>query len=414
MLEELFPRIHHRHTSLPVLGPALEGFVTFLLERGYPQARLQHYMWSTRIVDERLREQGCHSLAEVTRAGLHDCAPPPGRSQEDINGSAIVHYWERYLEEQGLLVQPTSSGPVKLLLADYERHLSRVRGFAANTITFHLRTVSEFLYRFESDELREGLSRLTAHDIEVFIEHVGRRLSRPTLQHTVAHLRSLLRFLTVRGEVPAGLDTQIDTPRVYRGEKLPRALPWPTVCAFLQSIDRSASLGKRDYAIFQLMANYGLRSSEVVALRLDDIEWRVGRLQVRQRKTSSPLVLPLTDSVGESLADYLRGGRPDADYREVFLRHRAPAGLLKPTAVTEAFQAWSRRSGLPIPFQGAHCLRHSYAVHLLRQGASLKTIGDILGHRSAESTCVYLRLAVEDLREVALNLPSGEAGGVAS
>jgi site-specific recombinase XerD len=328
--------------------------------------------------------------------------------------SAIVHYWERYLEEQRVLGQPPSLGPAELLLADYERHLSRVRGFAANTIMFHLRTVSEFLFRFKGDGLREGLLRLTAKDIEVFIKYAGRRLSRPTLQHTVAHLRSLLRFLTARGEVPSGLDTQIDTPRVYRGEKLPRALPWPTVCAFLQSIDRSASLGKRDYAIFQLMANYGLRSSEVVALKLDDIEWRVGRLQVRQRKTSSPLVLPLTDSVGESLTDYLRGGRPDADYREVFLRHRAPAGLLKPTAVTEAFQAWSRRSGLPIPYQGAHCLRHSYAVHLLRQGASLKTIGDILGHRSAESTCVYLRLAVEDLRDVALNLPSDEAGGVAS
>ena len=89
--------------------------------------------------------------------------------------------------------------------------------------------------------------------------------------------------------------------------------------------------------------------------------------------------------------------------------------MLKPTAVTEAFQAWSKRSGLAIPFQGAHCLRHSYAVYLLRSGISLKTIGDLLGHRTLESTCVYLRLAVEDLRDVALDLPAdvarGETGG---
>jgi site-specific recombinase XerD len=98
-------------------------------------------------------------------------------------------------------------------------------------------------------------------------------------------------------------------------------------------------------------------------------------------------------------------------YREVFLRCRTPDGLLKPTAVTEAFQAWSRKSGLAIPFQGAHCIRHSYAVHLLRQGTPLKTIGDILGHRSAESTCVYLRLAIEDLRNVALPLPQESTAG---
>jgi site-specific recombinase XerD len=177
----------------------------------------------------------------------------------------------------------------------------------------------------------------------------------------------------------------------------------------LESIDRSTPLGRRDYAMFQLIANYGLRASEVVGLRLDDIQWRTGCLRVAQRKTSAPLILPLTDAVGDSLVAYIRHGRSQSCYREVFLRHRAPAGLLKPTAVTEAFQAWSRRSGLSIPFQGCHCLRHSYAMHLLRQGTSLKTIGDLLGHRSAESTCVYLRLAVEDLREVALDLPASAA-----
>ena len=102
--------------------------------------------------------------------------------------------------------------------------------------------------------------------------------------------------------------------------------------------------------------------------------------------------------------------------REVFLRGRAPAGVLKPTAITEAFQAWARRSGLGILFQGAHCLRHSVAVHLLRQGTSLKTIGDLLGHVTAEATCMYLRLSIDDLRDVPLRVPrSGGArtvGGV--
>jgi integrase len=246
---------------------------------------------------------------------------------------------------------------------------------------------------------------ITPGEIEEFVRATGERISRPSLQHTIAQLRGFLRFLVSRGEIPPGLDKQIDTPRVYRLEKLPRALPWTTVQTFLRSIDRSTPLGLRDYAIFLLIATYGLRASEIVSLTLDDIEWRAGRIRVPQRKTGTPLLLPLTDTVSEILVDYLRRGRAAQAYRELFLRALAPAGVLKPTAVTEAFQAWSRRSGLGIPFQGAHCLRHSYAVRLLRQGTPLKTIGDLLGHRNAESTCVYLRLALDDLRGVALPLP---------
>jgi integrase/recombinase XerD len=231
------------------------------------------------------------------------------------------------------------------------------------------------------------------------------RLSRASLQHTVAQLRSFLRWLGAQQRVPSGIHTQIDTPRVYRQERLPRALAWNTVSALLRSIARTTPLGRRDYAMLVLIATYGLRTSEVVALTLDDILWRRRALRIRRRKVEGALLLPLTDGVGAALLDYLQHGRPPQPTRLVFVRHRPPAGALKPTAVTEVFQARVRRSGLAIPFQGPHCLRHSLAVHLLRQGVSLKAIGDVLGHRSAESTCVYLRLAVEDLRGVALCLP---------
>ncbi|MEY4583223.1 MAG: hypothetical protein RL701_7926, partial [Pseudomonadota bacterium] len=241
--------------------------------------------------------------------------------------------------------------------------------------------------------------------IESFVRSVGARVGRASLQHSVAHLRSFLRFLASRGEVAHGLDALIDTPRLYRGERLPRALPWDIVQAFLAAIDRSTLMGRRDYAMFLLIATYGLRTSEIAALRLDDIEWRAGRLRVPRPKTRAPIILPLTQGVEAALLDYLRHARPSSKCREVFVRVRAPAGPLVSTAVTEAFQSWTRRSGLAIPYQGPHCLRHSLAVHLLREGTSLKAIGDLLGHRSAESTCVYLRLHVEDLRDAALALP---------
>ncbi|MFN8543239.1 MAG: site-specific integrase [Candidatus Binatia bacterium] len=185
---------------------------------------------------------------------------------------------------------------------------------------------------------------------------------------------------------------------------------WDTVTAFPAAIDRATPMGRRDYAIFLLIATYGLRTSEVAGLRLDDVEWRASRLCVRRPKTQTPLVLPLTDAVGAALLDYLRHARPSRpSYRELFLRPRAPAGPLAPTAVTEAFQGWTRRSRLPIPYHGLHCLRHSLAVHLLRQGTSLKTIGDLLGHRSTESTCVYLRLDVEISRRRARPATEGAA-----
>jgi integrase/recombinase XerD len=230
-------------------------------------------------------------------------------------------------------------------------------------------------------------------------------MCRASLQHEIAAIRGLLRYLATDGRVRTGLDRLIDTPRLYKLEQLPRSLPWDTVTALLKSIDRKSAMGLRDYAMFLLIATYGLRASEVVAISLDDIRWRHGRLRIHQRKTSSPLELPLTNEVSAALVKHLQRTPPTAPYRKVFLRMRAPIGLLKPAAITDAFQALERKSGIDLPFHGPHCLRHSFAVQLLKNGTPLKTIGDILGHRTAESTAVYLRLATGDLREVSLPVP---------
>jgi integrase len=154
------------------------------------------------------------------------------------------------------------------------------------------------------------------------------------------------------------------------------------------------------------MAAYGLRSSEVVGLTLDDIHWRVGILRISQRKTHQQLVLPLTDEVGNVLQCYLKKGRKPSPRRELFFSMRAPFRPLGAASVHDIFNHRIRRSHLNIPpAQGTHCLRHSLAVRLLRQGASLKTIGDTLGHSDPESTAVYLRLDVDDLRQVGLPVP---------
>jgi site-specific recombinase XerD len=384
----------------------MEGFAGFLAGRGYPVGPVRRHIRTAREVDARLRRRGRHSIASLTRATLRACGPPPGRSQDDAPVASTIRLLETHLEGTGLLpVDLPVRTRTAAKLAEYGQHLGQVRGLAAHTIHHHVVTAGGFLAHICGDQPLKRLSTLRAAQVEEFVKLSGQRLSRESLQHTVAHLRSFLRFLAMRGEAPAGLDGQIDMPRVYRGERLPRSVPWETVTRLLGSIDRSTAIGRRDHAMFLLIATYGLRTSEIARLKLDDIDWRAGRLRVHQLKTACPLELPLTDEVATSLVTYLRRGRPAVSHREIFVRHRAPAGVLKPTAVTNAFQAWNARSRLGIPFQGPHCLRHSYAVRLLRQGVSLKAIGDVLGHRTMESTTVYLRLAVEDLRGVALDLP---------
>lgn len=403
MLSELFPRYHARYRSLPILGEHLDGFVQWLCTQGYPELPIRLRVRAAQRLERLLRRRGVHKLEDLYPATLLGFAPSDSR--DDAYLAAVVRSLVRYLSERGALAAPQPT-PAERLIDSYRRHLDTVRGLATKTVTHHASTVAELLAFLDYDHHPARLRRLDSRRLDEFIEMLAPRLGRASLQHAVAHLRSFLRFLAARGIVHPDLGSQIDTPRVYRGEQLPRSVAWKTTRALLHAVDRTTPMGRRDYAMLLLVATYGLRSCEVVALTLDDIDWRSARVRIRRPKVRAPLLLPLTTEVGAALLDYLQHGRPDLACREVFLRVRAPAGTLRPTALTEVFQGWVRRSGLAIPFQGPHCLRHSLAVHLLRQGTPLKTIGDLLGHRSAESTCVYLRLHVEDLRDVALELPA--------
>ncbi len=402
MLAEFCPRIHSRYTSLPLLGSHVEGFLAWLQVKGYPPLPIRQRLRVLPRLETRLRRRTVRRLEGVRGSELLRLAPR--NSQDDVYLSALVRSLTDYFQARGVLGQEAVTPCAQVVMA-YRTYLQRVRGLAKSTLTQHCATARDLLSFIEFEGDPTGLRALGPSQIEAFLRSATTRLCRASMQHTAAQLRSLLRFLASRGDVDHGLGSWVDTPRLYRGEQLPRALPWETVQAFLSAIDRSTPTGRRDYAMFLLIATYGLRTSEVAAMGLDDLEWRARRIRVCRPKAKAPLILPLTDEAGAALVDYLRYARPNLPYREVFLRVRAPAGRLKPTAVTEAFQAWTRRGGLSIPYQGPHCLRHSLAVHLLRQGAPLKAIGDLLGHRSLESTCVYLRLHVEDLRDAALDLP---------
>jgi integrase/recombinase XerD len=407
MIAQIFPQDFPRFLSLPVLGTLMDRYAGWLHEQQYTWRSTRYELRMAARVADYLKRRAVRQIEELSEQHLDACHRWFRQKFPEEAGGVLA--LARFLHESGYIEAsspPPSPSRAEIHVNAFMAHLREVRGYAPSTIRRQGQIAAEFLTWLRFADVPDRLSSLTTNDLEGFIRHLSKRMGRVGLQKPIAILRNLLRFLAADGSVPVGLDTTIERPRVYRQEQLPRSLPWSTVQAFLGSIKRVSAIGKRDYAMFSLMTTYGMRACDVVALTLDDLKWRAGHILIRQSKTGNPLELPLTDEVGSAIQDYLRKVPRYGLHRQVFLRLKAPGGPLKTTAVIEAFQAWSARSGLEIPFKGVHCLRHSYALHLLRQGVPLKTIGDVLGHRSPESTTVYLRLATEDLRTVALPVPA--------
>jgi integrase len=407
MLKTFYPFGFQRYASLVILGPIVDGFSTWLLEHRYNHKYAQHRICLLSYLEAVLIRRGIRHVSEIGEADWAACRKSLLRRFPDQTGTTCA--LERYLHVRGLLkpTEPVVASATARYLAAYTHYLETVRGASASTIQQKSYTASEFLAHIKIDKSHGRLKTLTFKELEAFIKLISERFTRASLRCIVARLRCFLRFLAVQGEVPQGLDCQIDAPRVYREEHLPRALPWETVQAFLDSIDQSSLVGLRDFTMFFLMAVYGLRASDVIALTLDNIHWRAGKIAISQKKTGSVLELPLTDAVGTALHRYLKKTAPPSPFRHLFLRRRPPIGPLKTAAVSTRFQFWARRSGIEIPDKGScHRIRHSYAVFLLRKNTPIKAISDILGHRTLESTSTYLRLAIEDLRDVSLRVPT--------
>ena len=174
--------------------------------------------------------------------------------------------------------------------------------------------------------------------------------------------------------------------------------------------DRTVA-GLRDHAVLLLLAMYGLRAGEAVGLCLEDVEWREERLRIRQSKSGKESFLPLVGSVGEALLKYLQKGRPQAETRAVFLCLRAPYGPLRNSSLHAVIGRRLRQAGIAVRGRhGSHAFRYARAGSLLNAKVPLKSIGDLLGHRSATSTGIYLRLATDDLRAISLDLPERRKG----
>ena len=220
-------------------------------------------------------------------------------------------------------------------------------------------------------------------------------------------LRSFLQYARYRGDITLDLAAAVPPVANWSMTSVPRAIPADQVRQLLASISRRTAIGRRDYAILLLLARLGLRSGEVAFLQLDDIEWKAGRLNVCGKSGRSN-ELPLPTDVGEAIVRYLQHGRPHSNSRRVFLRARAPIrGFLGPCAIGSVVKHRLERAGINAPTNGAHQFRHALATQMLRHGASLTEIGEVLGHRSPETTKIYAKVDLDTLRMLALPWPGG-------
>ena len=249
-----------------------------------------------------------------------------------------------------------------------------------------------------------ALARLGPRDVTRFVTETARS-SPGRMKVILSALRVFLRWLHQRGATPTSLAGCVPSAPDWRLVTVPKALPTEQVEQIVASCDRATARGRRDYAILLLLARLGLRAGEVVAMELDDLDWQQGELLVRG-KGGWQDGLPLPHDVGAAIADYLRWGRPACASRRVFVSVRAPVSAFAgPSAISDLVRRALDRAGLDPPRKGAHTLRHALACTMLHRGASLTEIGQILRHRSPETTAIYAKVDVAGLRALALAWP---------
>jgi integrase/recombinase XerD len=392
------------------LASHVEAFVAQLLHQGYAQNTIRAKCDLLADLSRWLERRGL-PLAVLDECRLTQFLATRRRQRnktrrgDRATGQQLLEHL-RELEEIAAVVPRIDRSPVACLTRQFEEFLHAERGLAPTTVSDYSHTARAFLEdRFGGQALH--LERLRPQDLHGFVVREIRRVSRSCGKRAIAALRSFLRFLLQRGAIQNDLARTLPGVATWRLSHLPKTLPPEQVEQLLASCDRSTPTGNRDYAILLLLARLGLRGGEVLAMTLEDLDWERSEIVVRGKGQRLER-LPLSAEVGAALACYLRDVRPARETRRVFIRMNAPLqGLAGSSAISCIVQRALRRAGLNPELKGAHLLRHSLATDLLRCGASLSEIGQLLRHRQPTTTQIYAKVDIVALRGIALPWPGG-------
>lgn len=389
------------------LAPFAAGYESWLRSRAYsPSAaadrvyqfdQLSRWLQRERLGAEELTGEQAERFAAARRAaGLVTWAAPR---------SAMLPVG--YLRGLGVAppaVPVVAQGPLQELLADYRRYLSIERGLSDHTVFDAYEPAARLFLTAVGANRHVNLDQLCAAQVTSFLARECPKRSVSGARDLVCALRSLLRYLHVAGLIEAPLVWAVPSVADLRDRSLPRGLEPAAVNRLLASCDRRRLVGRRDYAILLLLSRLGLRAGEVAAIRLDDVDWRRGELLVHGKGNRQDM-LPLPD-VGEAMVSYLRR-RPCCEARALFLRVTAPRAGMDRCTVAWVVRVACDRAGLARV--GAHRLRHTAATQMLRAGASLAEIGQVLRHREQKTTAIYAKVDRKALRPLARPWPGGAA-----
>lgn len=388
------------------MAPYIDGVRAHLVELRYTRdsikvmlslfGRLGRWMDDTNVEVARLDEIAIASFLEVLRA----------RGRRRVPGVRSFRPLLSYLDSQGaLIVRNAVPTGIERLLEDYRIWLVVDRGLADATVLRYEKLARQFLNEFAADGAGGFIVDLSAADVVTFLLRESGRVSVGATKGRVAELRSLLRFLHVKGLTPTALASAVPPVAGWHDTGLPVGLTAEQVQRLLDGCDRGDAGGVRDLAMLLLVARLGLRSIEVARLELDDIDWRAGEIVVRGKGRRHDR-LPLPNDVGKALAAYLRDVRPATSMRRVFLPLKAPTRSIRPDLVSGVCRRACRRAGLPAV--GAHRLRHTLATELLRRGAKLIEVSQVLRHRDLATTAIYAKVDLDTLRRIAQPWPGAQ------
>jgi site-specific recombinase XerD len=414
MIERFFvrPRVIRRFHDGP-LGEYMDRFAELLWERGYARGTARARLlvvedagwWLHRqgLGVEALDEDGAERfLQEARRLGFGHPAYFKA-TLRDLLG--LLRQIGRIPPAPAAQLEDT---PIERTEGDFRQYLIQERRLANST----LKNMIPFVKRFLTERFGTGpvvLGELTRSDVTRFLLRHVQMLSPGRAQLMTYALRTFFRFLWLRGDTDIDLSVSVPKVAKWRLSTLPKSLKADEVERLIASCDQATIVGQRDYTILLLLARLGLRAGEVVAMRLDDIDWEAGEIRV-QGKGSRDDRLPIPKDVGSALAHYLRHGRPKCTTRRVFVRIRAPhRGFTTSVAICDVVRRALSRACIDSPRKGAHLLRHSLACEMLRRGASLDGIGEVLRHQLAETTAIYAKVDLAALQDLARPWPGGEA-----
>ncbi|TAL92794.1 MAG: integrase, partial [Rhodanobacter sp.] len=372
----------------------VEGFAAQLAGQGYAQntvrAKCDLLADLSRWLQRRRLSLAALDEGRLTQFQASRRSRDRARRGDSATGQQLLQYLRGH-DDIAAEVQHIDRSPAACLTRDFEEFLHAERGLSRSTVASYLPIVQRFLDE-RSGRKALRLEQLRPQDLHGFILRQIQRVSRSHGKGVVTALRAFLRFLLQRGAIQTDLARTLPGVANWRLSHLPKSLPDDQVERLLAGCDCSSPTGKRDYAILLLLARLGLRGGEVVAMTLEDLDWERGEIIVRGKGQRLER-LPLPAEVGSALACYLCDVRPACATRHVFIRMMAPQqGLAGPVAICCIVRRALRRAGLDPKFKGAHLLRHSLATHLLRRGASLGEIGQLLRHRLPTTTQIYAKV----------------------